>query len=196
MLVRVTWRVVSSNRSIRCRRYCSRCGGAAIFTSSGRFRVNTNGKRVDAWLVYTCDGCGRSWNLEILERAPVRTLAPATYQQLLQNDGGLARRYALDADRLRRRGAQPEPVDFEVHPSLTGDETPRATTSMEITMLLPEALTIRLDRVLAVGLGRSRREIRQLGEQGGIDVVGADNRRALDRPVVNGQRVLIHGLGS
>jgi hypothetical protein len=187
MLVHVTWRVVvSPDQPIRCRRYCSRCGKVASFTSSGRFRVNANGKRLDAWLVYSCDGCGRSWCLEILERASVRTVPAATYQKLSQNDAGLARRCALDVHALRSQGALLDTVDFEVQPA--GETRRAAASSTEITMSLPEPLPIRLDRVLAVGLGRPRREVRELGAQGRVEVVGAG---ALQRPVMNGQRVVI-----
>jgi hypothetical protein len=47
---------------------CSRCSGARPFRSSGLFRLNANGKRLDAWLIYRCAACDNAWNRTIFER--------------------------------------------------------------------------------------------------------------------------------
>ena len=49
------------------RRQCPGCG-KDLYESTGRFRVNANGNRLDVWLIYRCMQCGKSWNMEILER--------------------------------------------------------------------------------------------------------------------------------
>lgn len=41
---------------------CSRCGTVKAYCSSGKFRVNANGKRIDVWLIYRCIDCDNSWN--------------------------------------------------------------------------------------------------------------------------------------
>ena len=66
------------------------------FHSSDKIRVNANGKRVDAWLVYKCTCCGSSWNRPILERRPVRTIEPDLLMSLRASEPMLARRLAFD----------------------------------------------------------------------------------------------------
>ncbi len=41
---------------------CSRCRGTTRFRASGRIRVNANGKRVDAWLIYRVRVLRQAWN--------------------------------------------------------------------------------------------------------------------------------------
>src|SRR5215510_3304859 len=81
---------------------CSRCGEARRFRSSDKIRVNANGRRVDAWLIYKCTSCGGTWNRPILERRPVRTIEPDFLAALCTSEVVLTRRLAFDADGLRR----------------------------------------------------------------------------------------------
>src|SRR5690349_23513538 len=90
---------------------CSRCGEPKPFRSSDKIRVNANGKRVDAWLIYKCIGCGSSWNRPILERRPVRTIEPDLLTSLHTSEATLVRRLAFDVDGLRRSAGRVEEFD-------------------------------------------------------------------------------------
>ena len=82
---------------------CNRCRGIRLFRSSGKIRVNANGKRLDAWLIYKCISCDSTWNRPILERRHVRTLDPLFLMSLRASDPELMRRLAFDAEKLRRK---------------------------------------------------------------------------------------------
>ncbi len=90
---------------------CNRCGGIKRFRSSEKIRVNANGKRVDAWLIYKCTSCDSTWNRPILERRHVRTIDPLFLMSLRTNEPRLARRLAFDAEDLRRRASHVEELD-------------------------------------------------------------------------------------
>ena len=73
-------------------RRCPRCDLVHPFVSSGRFRVNGNGRRLDVWLGYNCSACRASWNLTVARRA-----RPADLGELVRferNDPALALRTA------------------------------------------------------------------------------------------------------
>src|SRR5689334_17573730 len=76
--------------------HCSRCNGTTNFGASDRIRVNSNGRRIDAWLIYRCTSCDITWNRPILERRRVRSIDPLFLAALQANDPRLARRLALD----------------------------------------------------------------------------------------------------
>ena len=63
----------------------STCGDSRRFRSSGKVRLNANGRKLDAWLIYKCESCDRTWNLPLLERAVVGGLDPATGDLFLLN---------------------------------------------------------------------------------------------------------------
>src|SRR5215813_7649143 len=90
---------------------CSRCSEAKPFRSSDRIRVNANGKRVDAWLIYKCTGCGSTWNRPVLERKPVRTIEPDLLMSLHNSEATLTRRLAFDVEGLRRSAGRVEEFD-------------------------------------------------------------------------------------
>src|SRR5216683_7280150 len=87
---------------------CNRCRGTRRFRSSEKIRVNANGKRLDAWLIYKCTSCDSTWNRPILERRHVRTIDPLFLMSLRTNEPRLARRLAFDAEDLRRRASHVE----------------------------------------------------------------------------------------
>ena len=66
-------------------RACNRCGAVTPFRSSGKIRLNANRKRIDAWLIYRCTACDKTWNRPILTiRACCRSpsSAPPTVTEL------------------------------------------------------------------------------------------------------------------
>lgn len=66
------------------------------FVSAGKFRVNANGRRLDIWLIYRCEKCGRTLNVPIYERVLPEKLDPELYQRFLDNDQQVAEDIASD----------------------------------------------------------------------------------------------------
>lgn len=162
--------------------HCSRCGAARPFVSSGRFRVNANGRRLDAWLIYRCAGCARAWNRPVLERRPLAALEPGLRAALEANDPALAERVALDLEDLRRRAGRVETAEqVAIARRLLGTAA-RRPRRLELRLVATAAGTSRLDRVLAEGLGLARARLLRLHEQGRLSLPGRA-RRALGRPL-------------
>ena len=172
---------------------CSRCGEARRFRSSDKIRVNANGKRVDAWLIYKCTGCGSTWNRPILERRGVRTIEPDFLMSLNTSESMLTRRLAFDVEELRRRAGRVEEfADAQVTRSVLSEGATPARR-LEILCSVPEPVGLRVDRLLATELHLSRSRIQQLAKTG--DLVAFPQGSSLRRPVRDGMRLAINLAG-
>lgn len=165
---------------------CSRCDRDRRFASSGKFRLNANGKKLDAWLVYRCEACGDSWNRPIFERRSRSGVEPALIEALHGNDPALAERIAFDLSGEGLRGVQ--------------TETAIARQALPPIPLEPGRLVIRIaaaagscgraDRLIARGLGLSRGEVEALASSCRLVVAGG-GRKALSRPLYDGMSIAV-----
>lgn len=167
-------------------RSCSRCGEPRPFRCSGKFRLNANGKKMDAWLVYKCMACDGTWNHSVIERRGARDIPPALLAGFETNDGALVRCFAFDLAALRRSAhCIEEFADVKIGRTLLG-EIPAHTPFLEITLAVPFPVSSRLDRLLAAELGLSRNRIAALAEAGRISTV-----RSLNKPCRDGGKVML-----
>lgn len=165
---------------------CPACGSDRPFHSSGKIRLNANGKRLDAWLIYKCDDCDRTWNRPIFERRLASDIPAADLAALRSGDPAFVRRLAFDLAALRRKTPvilQSDRVDVEK--VVTGGDA--GATGVDIALAVPLPIGLRLDRLLAIGLGLSRSRIGTLMDMGRLEGVGGDN--ALKRPPRDGQSI-------
>ncbi len=171
---------------------CPTCGGDRPFHPSGKIRLNANGKRLDAWLIYKCDDCDRTWNRPIFERRLAADIPPAELAALRSADPAFARRLAFDLAPLRRKTSvilQADEVDVEK--AVLADNAD--ATTMEIILVVPYATGLRLDRLLAIELGCARGRIANLVDEGRLFAGTGDT--ALRRPPRNDQTVCLRLAG-
>jgi hypothetical protein len=169
---------------------CNRCGGVRPYRCSGRFRVNANGKRIDAWLIYRCVDCDNSWNFAILERRTRRDIEPALLAALESNDPALVRRHAFDSAALRNRtGRIEEFPDVAIRKEFR-DSATESAVALELMLCLEGTTPLRLDRLLAGELGLSRSRLQALDDRRRL-AVEPDGAKALRKPVRDGLAVRI-----
>ncbi|WP_366525225.1 DUF1062 domain-containing protein [uncultured Roseibium sp.] len=168
-------------------RPCGRCGSIQSFASTGKFRLNANGNRLDAWLIYTCLACGRRWNRAILHRRPINSVSRTLLLSLQENDIALARKMAM---------APPDKSDGEIigrNREFTLEKrllTPNGSEchSSRLTILNPSRNSVRLDRLLAAGLTLPRSMVHSLAAKGAL-TLACGSCKGLKRKV--GQKVEI-----
>lgn len=142
----VVWRVLPVASPV-VRRRCHRCDAERHFTSSDRFRVNANGKRLDVWLIYRCTTCDARWNVAIHARASPREIGAERLDAYQRNDARVARRFTLDVELLRRAGGRVVAgAGFRV-------ERPLLAPPATVLLKLAEPVRVRLDRLLAANWG-------------------------------------------
>lgn len=168
---------------------CSRCRETRRFRSSDKIRVNANGRRVDAWLIYKCTECAGTWNRPILERRPVRTIDPGFLTALRASEPVLTRKLAFDVEDLRRRAGRVEEFDDALVVESVLSESTMPARRLEILCSVPEPVGLRVDRLLATELRLSRSRIQRLAEAG--DLVVFPSAALLRRPVRDGMRLVL-----
>ncbi|RWC27012.1 MAG: DUF1062 domain-containing protein [Mesorhizobium sp.] len=183
-LLRIHW-AIAPKTAPRPLINCNRCGTVKAYCSSGKFRVNANGKRIDVWLIYRCVDCDNSWNFGIFERCNRRDIEAALLRALESNDPALARRHSFDVVALRSRiGRVEEFSDVAVLKRRLGD-TREAATVLELQLGLEMPTSLRLDRLLAGELGISRSRLQALGEKR-LLTFSPDGAKSLRKPAREG----------
>ena len=161
--------------------FCTSCKCAKPFGSSDKFRLNANGKQLDAWLIYRCTSCSNTWNRPVFERVNVRKIKPAILSALQANDPGLAKEIAFDLHQLRRHSPDfREAAAVQVLKQVLSDGG-SSCDRLEIVFAMPVPTSMRTDRLLARELNISRTRLRKLAE--------APEQRMLRRPIRNGLSV-------
>lgn len=148
---------------------CNGCGGPRAFRSSGKARLNANGRSLDAWLIYRCVDCDKTWNRPIFERRNIRDIEPRILAALQSNDPLWIRAEAFDLDALRRKAQR---IDEFAECGIAKDilSEAREWTHLEIELTVPFPASLRLDRLLASELGLSRTQLQALHDHGALRI--------------------------
>ncbi len=144
---------------------CSGCKSLKPFKSSGKIRLNANGKRLDAWLVYKCIDCEKTWNRTLFERRAVHDFSPSTLEALQRSDPDWVRVQEFDLDGLKRKAKRiDEPPDVIIWKEAMGAANGWTLLDIEISAELP--ISLRLNRLLAAELAISRSRLQALRDGG------------------------------
>ncbi len=143
---------------------CSGCKCLKPFRSSGKIRLNANGKRLDAWLVYRCVDCEKTWNRTLFERRTVHDFSPSTLEALQRSDPDWVRAQEFDLDGLKRKAERiDEPPDVTIRKETLQVASDWTMLEIELSAELP--VNLRLDRLLAAELAISRSRLQALRDR-------------------------------
>jgi hypothetical protein len=164
MALCITWKITPLAPPIP-HRHCPGCKTDRPFHCSGKVRLNANGRRLDAWLIYRCATCDRTWNLPLLDRVSRSGLSPADLAALHHSDPAWVRRHAFDVTRLALHCSRVDAAPLQIRKTLASPWTDRWTT-LALTLAAPDKGGPRLDRLLGLGLGLPRADIASLAVNG------------------------------
>jgi hypothetical protein len=168
---------------------CSGCGGLRAFQSSDKIRLNANGRKLDAWLIYKCTSCDRTWNRTIFERKNVRDIDSATLAALQSNDPDWIRAETFNLEALGRKSRRiSEFAEFEIRKELLREIPGWKHLEIELSISFPAS--VRLDRLLASELPVSRSQLGAL-HQAGLLTTNPDRADILGRRIRNGVHVTV-----
>ncbi|MGO4739070.1 DUF1062 domain-containing protein [Bosea sp. 2KB_26] len=168
---------------------CSGCGGLRAFQSSGKTRLNANGRKLDAWLIYKCLSCEKTWNRPIFERQNIRDIDPAVLEALHANDPHWIRRETFNLEALRRKAQRVDEFpEFDIQKEVL--HAPLNWTTLEIDLNVTLPTSTRLDRLLASELRVSRARLQTLHDGGALRT-NPDRADILRRRIKTGTRVMI-----
>lgn len=148
-------------------RNCGGCGCKTNYVSTGEFRVNANGNKIDVWLIYQCEKCKHTYNLPIYERVRPSEIK-AEYEAFLANDEKMALKYGMARSLFIRNKAE---IDAE-HISYTINkvQVEQNEDREGFEIYNPYELRLRTDKVIAEILGLSRSEMKAYIESGQIQL--------------------------
>ncbi|WP_422377425.1 DUF1062 domain-containing protein [Roseibium sp.] len=178
-LFKVEW-TICCTASPTIIRPCGRCGQAVPFQSTGKFRLNANGSKLDAWLIYSCTNCGKTWNRTVFARKPVAIVPMKDLAALQYNDPVFAEQLARAP--LKTAGGLEKPASGFTLISRRLTCAENANGSGLLILRNPDLGRIRLDQVLARGLKTNRKEVARLIETGLVRVQ-SQSKKAIRRPV-------------
>ncbi len=114
------------------------------------------------WLIYKCEQCDTTWNMEILSRAKPTQIEKSLYQRFLKNDYDTAVLYAFNQQTLSKNKAV---ACFEdISYTIDKINIPENDDILEIETNFN--LGLRLDKLLSDELNISRTKIKSLFEDG------------------------------
>jgi len=171
-------------------RPCPDCSGTR-HRPSGKIRVNANGKLLDVWLLLSCAACDRTSKVPVHERVHVSSLEPARLVAYEANDPAVVRGLAMSASlaaKNRYRLDWTGTWELETRTPLYALDDP---TPLKVLVGFELPAPVRVERLLMLGLGLSRTEIRRMVGDGRIRLP-----LALDAKAHQDFELTIHGPGS
>ncbi len=161
-------------------RHCPGCGTTRSFCCSGKVRLNANGRRLDAWLIYRCSTCDRNWILPLLDRVAVAAIDPKDLWAMQVSDPAWVEARAFDLVLLRRHV---DWIDLPTDLIVTKDHFARANWhKIRLDLHAPQPTGQRLERFLAGEFGLSRSRLQAMVECGAITLTPG-NRQSLKSPL-------------
>src|SRR5215469_8468009 len=146
---------------------CMDCSGTRHHPS-GRFRVNANGKLLDVWLLLRCAACGRTSKVPVHQRVPVQSLERARRLAYETNNPAMVRELTMSASLAAKNGYRLDWTgtwELETGTPFYSPDDPAPLTVL-ISFELPAP--VRVERLLTLGLGLSRAEVRRMVADGRI----------------------------
>lgn len=188
-----TWTLSPANPP-RVLRRCARCSVVRPFSSSGRFRINAQRRRLDAWLIYRCERCEATWNRTVFTRRTPAQIGLPLLRAMERNDPDEAARVAHDVSDLRRNGLVFEDEGCVVvtwsDPRVLEQVRAERHGTLVVRLRLATAVAVRLDQLLAEQLGLPRSRLRRWEARGSLRITPT-RKNALRRKVRDGTTVWI-----
>lgn len=170
---RYIWHISPTNTPVIIKN-CSKCGKKQPFVCSGNFRINSQQRNLDVWLIYRCSHCDTTWNMDIFSRIKPTDMPPELYYKFEKNDHDTAVHYAYNREVLSQNNAE---IDYSsVEYEITGDNLPTDGKGEAELVLVPDfMMDQRLDRLISGKLGLSRQTVQKLFDTGAITAPGVKN---------------------
>ncbi|EPA0295247.1 MULTISPECIES: DUF1062 domain-containing protein [Enterobacter cloacae complex] len=159
--MKVTWTVMPVGFQ-RIAKRCPSCATKRDFTPSGAFRVNSQKKKLDVWLIYKCMHCDYTWNISLFSRLHVSKIDRQLYHRLMTNDAATVQHFASDIATLKRNNAELSGrLGFTVHEhwpvSITAHQ--RVRVSVRISRSFQVSLLSILKQQLMLSAGEIQRRV-------------------------------------
>lgn len=189
MCIEYIWEIIPKETPV-VEKNCTRCNNNQ-FICSEKFRVNSNKKMSDVWLIYKCFHCENTWKMSILTRKNLSQMDHDLFCQFQENNVDLAWHYAFDKsmaknNKVRMNGN----VKIDIV-DRTGDFLQSNEKMVSILMTSKYELTISIKKILQQKLQLSANQVEKLN-QNEIIMINEDKNHDLSKKIGLGCRLLIN----
>ena len=101
------------------KRKCNKCNRIMPYYCSEKFRINSQRKTLDVWMIYKCEKCDTTSNIEILSRVNPQFIDKEKYDKFQCNDVETAWKYAFDPEIIKSNKIEADYSNIEY--DITGD---------------------------------------------------------------------------
>jgi len=99
-IITIDWEIIPLDLPTVSKK-CSTCKNNE-FECSKKFRVNSNKKLSDVWLIYKCTSCNSTWNMTVISRKNLNKISSDLFDKYQQNNIDLISQYAFDKGLLKK----------------------------------------------------------------------------------------------
>lgn len=122
---RITWEITPDSTPL-FKKKCGKCRSSNLYYCSNKFRLNSQKKMIDVWLIYKCLKCDNTCNITILSRTRPELINKDLYQNFMKNDEETAEYYAFDLQTAKKNNMELD------HSHITYSIVPENTTFEDI----------------------------------------------------------------
>lgn len=168
---------------------CTRCNNNR-FICNNKFRINSNKKLSDVWLIYKCSYCENTWKMTILTRKNLSHIDPNLFCGFQENNVDLAWHYAFNKEIAKYNKVR---LDGNVNVEIVDHQNNYLSSienSASILIKSKYELAITIKKVLQKKLNLSANQVIKLHQEEVI-VINEDKNHDLGKKIRLGCRLLI-----
>lgn len=137
--------------------------------------MNNQKKNSDVWLIYKCIECDSTFNVTILSRTKPHLIDKDLYEKFINNDFDTALAFSLDQEIINKNHIQIDydSIEYEIRVDedfLLEDMIFVEEDIIQIKLVYPMNLNLKLSRILREKLGVSLSRLEKMMEEGVIDI--------------------------
>lgn len=176
---------VYSLKSLKCYEIIHNCGGCnqiQNFVNTSCFRVNANGNKLDAWLIYQCKKCKHTLNIPIFERIVKNKIDSVLYQKMIDNSKALANSYGTNYGFLKFKGFEIDrnSAEFAVFDSDDNIIKLDISSKLIITIKNINGIKIKPEKLLSLVFNISRTHAKNLINNTALTITQTHNIFKID----------------
>ncbi len=173
MCVEYVWKIIPKETPA-IEMICTRCNNNR-FICSDKFRINSNKKLSDVWLIYKCSHCDNTWNMNILTRKNLSHIDHHVFCGFQENNVDLAWHYAFNKSIVKCNKARlnshinVEIVDHQ------GNYLHSIDSVISVLVTSEYELPMTIKKVLQQKLNLSANQVAKLHQEAAIVINGDKN---------------------
>jgi len=185
------WEVKVKNTPL-IKRKCNHCN-CDRFYCSNKFRMNSQKRNIDIWLIYRCTKCDSTYNLAILSHTKPKAIKKDLFRKFSENDEAISWEYAFSSETARKNNIELDygSVEYEILYDNISINNILSSNDKTLTfkIKIDFKFGLKLSSVIKTCLGLSTNQINQMIEA--KEIFTLQNHSLKKHKVKNGDTILI-----